>query len=73
MKKLHMTNIVRGVIKPVMDELLTTIETNLKKLGAQYKSGQAVLIIDALNALEDLIRQKENHGKTEKQKEDPES
>jgi len=37
-----------------MDEInksLTTIETNLKKLGKQYKSGQHVLIIDALNAL----------------------
>ena len=37
-----------------MDEiakLLTIIELNLMKLGRQYKSGQAVLISDALEAL----------------------
>ena len=40
-----------------MDEiakLLTIIELNLMKLGRQYKSGQAVLINDALEALTEV-------------------
>ena len=35
-------------------KLLTLIELNLTKLGRQYKSGQAVLISDALEALTEV-------------------
>lgn len=35
-------------------KLLTIIELNLTKLGRQYKSGQAVLISDALEALNEV-------------------
>ena len=41
-------------VRRIMDEiakLLTLIELNLTKLGRQYKSGQAVLIHEALEAL----------------------
>jgi len=35
-------------------KLLDIIETNLRKLAAQYKSGQTVIILDALDALVEL-------------------
>ena len=41
-------------VRRIMDDinkLLTLIELNLTKLGRQYKSGQAVLIHEALQAL----------------------
>ena len=43
-------------------KLLTIIELNLAKLGRQYKSEQAVLIVDALEALTEVLHLTKSSG-----------